>query len=584
VRNVGNVGDPRFPLRETSVANDDEYASLDSTSCVADSMGVRLAKKARGSPQHEERRTPGLVKGGRQIFFRKKPMIKNRLLSVSYAAPLVALVAAACSVFQPPVSHDTSGAKTGGSSNGSGGADGGVHVTTNGGAGGTAQHEAGAETGGKGMGGSGGSGGGGGGSASLDASTEGGVSGPTGPWWPHKTADGCESAGMPTANDRVKSDPGATISPIYLAMNRFRIGAVDESPVPNNPGLTYLTPDPNAWKSIGMDIDGVCTRSATCEVNDKLVDDRACANSQTVPFDGNDCIDNSIGNIFNIAATAPSIGKWFGLSENDWNCEMWRGGFSNVFKISNYNGQYNDDSVTLDLYTSTGLQTLPQWSCRTTIDQPLATDWYTHAPWIQKEHWIISQDSISLSADPEGTEVPDSKWQDPAAYVRGGWLVAQFPDASWLWFDGERTPVPGFREIIHRGVVAFQLVQDPQSGLWSMQNGTLAFVATPNEMLEGFSQLGFCANMCGTFATVKDYLNTYQDSLSTSSPAPNTTACNALSYGMVFRGAQISADASDVTQTQPFTTCPQPRHPDAPRQGCTCSSDGSTCTLADAGK
>ena len=60
-------------------------------------------------------------------------------------------------------------------------------------------------------------------------------------------------------------------------------------------------------------------------------DERACTNSQTIPFDGNDCLDNSMGSIFKIGATDPSVGKWFGLTEQDWNCEMWRGGMSNIY-------------------------------------------------------------------------------------------------------------------------------------------------------------------------------------------------------------------------------------------------------------
>src|SRR5262249_17448058 len=148
------------------------------------------------------------------------------------------------------------------------------------------------------------------------------------------------------------------------------------------------------------------------------------------------------------------------------------------------------------------------------------------AAWLQKDHWIISQDSIALSADQEGDEVKDSKWQDVAAYVRGGWLVIHFPDGAWIWWDGERTPVPGFREIMHRSVVAVQLVHDPQSDLWRMDNGIWSFVARPTEMLEGFQQIGFCGNMCGTFDTLKGYVNTYQDALSTDTSAPPDTICD----------------------------------------------------------
>jgi hypothetical protein len=504
------------------------------------------------------------------------------------------VVVAACSVFEDPGSLKNNSGVTGNETGGGGGTNpgsGGVGGSTD--TGGASGRDAGMTTasggvangGAVGAGGSGGSAGsagkpmnGGAGGSDTDASVP---SGPTEAWWPHKTAAGCDTAGVPKDGDRVKSDPGATVAPLYFAINHFRLGAVDDAPDPKNAGLTILVPDPNAWQSIGFDLDGACTRSATCQVNEELVDERACANAETVPFDGNNCIDNSIGNLFNIAARSPSIGEWFGMSEQDWNCEVWRGGFSQIFKISNYNGQYNDDSVTVDLYTSIGLKTLPQWSCRKAIDQPLATDWQTHAAWPQKQHWIITQDSISLSADPLGNEVPDSRWQDPTAYVRGGWLVVHFPDGAWAWLDGERTPSPGFREIMHRSV---RLVHDPQSDLWRMEDGTWQYVARPSEMLEGFAQIGFCENMCGTFNTVKDYLNTYLDTLSTDTSAPVETRCDALSLGMSFRGAQISADKTDVQPAAGFNTCPQPKHPAAPRQGCTCSSDGSTCTLGDGGK
>ena len=489
-------------------------------------------------------------------------------------------VAVACNVFQPPPSGSDAGLheQTHGGATGSGGrSDSGGQQGSTGGrdasvsTAGTVGDESGA----------GGSVSSGGAQAVADAAPDATTSsGPTAPWWPHKTAKGCLSAGVPKSTDRVPSDPGATIAPVYFAMNRFRLGAVDEKPDPTNMSLTYLPPDPNAWEDIGFDLDGACTNSATCEDSKgNLIKETVCSNSQTIPFDGNKCIDNSIGKLFNIAATAPTVGEWFGLTENDWNCEMWRGGFSIIFKVSNYNGQYNDDSVTLDMYTSTGLQVLPQWYCRKAIDQPLATDWNAHAPWPSKSHWIISKDDISLAADQNGTDVPDSKWHDPTAFVRGGWLVSQLPDGTWFWYDGERTPVPGFREIMHRPILAVQLVHDPQSDMWTMDNGTIGYVAKPAEMLEGFQQLGFCENMCGTFTEVKNYLNTYQDSLSVDTNAPPATMCDALSFGTVFRAAQISADATDIQQPKPFAICPQPRHPAAPRQGCVCSSDGSTCTL-----
>jgi hypothetical protein len=515
-------------------------------------------------------------------------------LAPSFATLSILCTAVACSVFESPdklLGHDA------GIDNSTGG------KPSSGGKGGTPDAGSGSVTGAGGtnaggmIGMSGGATGAGGvaagGMSGAGGSKEAGVpSGPTEPWWPHSVKVGtggasaiCDTAGVPKDGDRVPSDPGDTIPPLYFAMNRFLLGAVDETPDPMNKQLTLLTPNENAWLDIGLDLDGACTNSSTCQdpKTEKLIKDLSCTNSEQTTHDGNKCIDNSIGYIFNLAATSPLINQWFGMGENDWNCELWRGGFSTIFKVSDYNGQYNDDSVRFDMYTSTGLQSLPTWSCRKTIDAPLE-QWDAHAIWSKRSHWIISQDSISPSADGTGTEVPDSKWADPTAYVRGGWLIVHLPDASWVWLNGERTPVPGFREIMHRNVTAVKLVHDEQSDTWSMDQGTMAFVARPAEMLEGFAQIGFCENMCGTFDTVKAYLNTYQDMLSTDTSAPNTTPCDSLSYGNKFKALQISATKDDVKPTAPFATCPQPRHPAAPRQGCVCSADRSTCLPPDGGK
>jgi hypothetical protein len=511
-----------------------------------------------------------------------------------FAAPIllanssVLFTALACNVFGPPeLDRKDSGALN--SANGGGSGSGGA-VAGSGGAPATGGTNA---TGGSNGSGSmtASNGGTDSGSGNIDASMDSGsVSGPTDPWWPTtknvsvdisgKVATGtCMSEGMPTANDRKGNDPGDSITPLYFAIERFRISAVDEVPDPNNPGVTMLSPNPDAWKSIGFDIDGKCTNAATCQVKETLVTEKACENGQTVPFDGDNCIDNSMGSIFLIGATAPSVGAWFGLTEQDWDCEMWRGGMSNIYKVSNYNGKYNDDSVTVDTYTTIGVRTFPAWTCRKTMDSPLEPNWWTHSRWPTVMHWLITKDSISLSANPNGNDVPDSQYQDPTAYVRGGWLVFHPPDGTPLWLNGQRTTVPGFRQIMHRSVTAAQIVHDQQSDLWSLQNGTTAYVARPNEVLQSFRGIGFCENMCGTFDSMKNYLNTYQDVLATDVNAPASTPCDALSYGTAFHAGQITVDAQDVVDADPPVDCPQPRHPGAPRQGCVCSSDGSTCTL-----
>jgi hypothetical protein len=531
----------------------------------------------------------------------------RRVIAFSIANVAALLASGACNVFAPPpLGGDAGPLNENGGSNSTGG--------TKGGDGGQGMSKGGADAS---VGGSASGAGTGGAAGSTSAGTgsspsSGGVrsmeagadamtpSGPVDPWWPHEvsiTYDSkkppvmCLTEGEPDeSKDRPKtSDPGDSIPPIYLAMNRMLLGSVAEQPDPNNKDLTMLVPDSNAWKTIGFDLDGACTNSSTCAINDTTyVLQKTCVSggvgSMSIPYDGDNCLDNSIGKTFNLASNAPDVGVWFGLTEQDLNCELWRGGYSVIYKISNYNGQYNDTAVTVDLYTSPGLQSKPSWQCRAggVITGAYYTNWYKEAPWLQKSHWKIRRDDISVSAETPPPELPDSKWQDNAAFVRGGWLIAHAKDGSPAWLDGSYTPTPGFHMTMHRNIMALKLVKDPQSGLWSSPDAMTGYVSTASEVLQGFQEMGFCENMCGTWDTVKGYLNTYLD-MSVDPAASADSPCDSLSYGLRFRAAQVTVDASDVQDVPAPQLCGQPRHPDAPRQNCVCSADRTTCTLPDGG-
>ena len=409
-----------------------------------------------------------------------------------------------------------------------------------------------------------------------DAAVEGGFDsgrgdgGPLGPWWPYTNKYGCASAGVPQRNDRPEmSDPGADLPPIYVAFTRLRAGTTKDD--------MALTPDDNAWQDVGFDFDNQCTRSATCEVDQMQVNDRSCLNSNLTPFDGNQCRDNELGKLIKVAAATPTVGEYFGLTERDWNCELHRGGLNIIFKISGYNGRNNDRDVRLDMYTSIGLQKLPTWTCRATIDAPLATDWYNHAGWLSTDEWKIADRSIDLAApDPsDPNEVKNAKAADPAAFVRGGYLYAELPDGAEFWLDGENAGIPGTREIMHRGIMVGQLIRG-QDDLWTVDHGTFAFVTGPGELLQTFQEIGFCDNMCESFFQLRNYLNTHQDTLTGTSESLPTTPCNGLSIAFDFKARQAAALARDIVPAQAPTQCPQPRHPAAPRQNQSLCDGGTT--------
>jgi len=227
------------------------------------------------------------------------------------------------------------------------------------------------------------------------------------------------------------------------------------------------------------------------------------------------------------------------------------------------------------MYTSTGLQNLPNWTCRATIDAPLATDWFNRATWLPTDQWKIAQRSIDLAApDPaDPNELKNSKAADPVAYVRGGYLYAELPDGAEFWLNGENTAVPGTRQITHRAIVVGQLIRG-QDDLWTVDNGILEFVTSPGEMLQSFQEIGYCDNMCEAFFQLRNYLNTHQDTLTGTSEHLPTTACNGLSIAFDWEARQATAMARDIVPVQDPMSCPPPRHPLAPRQGTQC--DGGT--------
>jgi hypothetical protein len=479
---------------------------------------------------------------------------------------LAVLGLAACSMFEIPAGGflderpDSSAGSAGasGTSGGRGGNDG------SGGTQGTAGNQ--------GSGGAAGSGGGAatGGNSGSSGSSDGGSSEP---WWPYTNEHSCQSAGVPSPADRpAADDPGASLPPLYLVISRIRLGTVNDDEA--------LTPNANAWRDIGFDLDKRCTTSSTCENTlQEPIHEVACKHPSTqIPYDGNQCRDNELSKLFKLASSSPSIGIWFGMTEADWNCELHRGGFGNLIKISDYNGKKNDRQVRLDVYSTLGLQQLPTWTCRNRIQDPLATNWSSRVSWRADEHWKIASSSISLSATDAGSELPDARVYDPAAFVRNGYLFAKLPDGSEFGFNGTNTRIPGFGVFLYRGIMVGELIKEID-GTWSIDHGTVGGVVRPDQLLQSFEAMGFCANLCTSYDQVKDYLNTYRDALTSTADILPDTPCDGLSFGEEFEARQASAGKQDIESAPAGMNCPQPRHPDAPRQGCICPVGGGRCEL-----
>src|SRR5690606_32850035 len=56
------------------------------------------------------------------------------------------------------------------------------------------------------------------------------------PFWPHQAANGCQTEGVPTVDQRPTADDAADLAPLYLGMNTIRFGSAKDDKA--------STPDP----------------------------------------------------------------------------------------------------------------------------------------------------------------------------------------------------------------------------------------------------------------------------------------------------------------------------------------------------
>lgn len=380
------------------------------------------------------------------------------------------------------------------------------------------------------------------------------------PFWPHQTGNGCDTQGVPTADQRPAVDDGDDLTPLYLGMNSIRFGSAKDDKA--------RTPDPDAWKSLGFDLDGRCTNSPSCTGGPA---EASCKNSKGSADDGVDCRDNAFGGFFSAIDQIPALVP-FGFSEAHWNCALLHGEYSILFKISGYNGTLNDPKVRVDLYSSDGAEAISHNICGTS-GSGLPSDWYNNAAWLEFDPFRISARYLTKQTGFEKGTLPDSIYADADAYVRNGYLIVQLPDPTELWFNGARGGghSTGTRLVIHRGVIAAQLVLGFQDENWTIPAGTLGGVVKPSEVVAGLREVGMCENLCGADRPLLDYLDRRADALLAGDPNPDAE-CDGLSLGIGFT-AKEATPGKPVDLPNPTECSSSP--PGAPPVGCSCPCSGS---------
>jgi hypothetical protein len=355
-------------------------------------------------------------------------------------------------------------------------------------------------------------------------------------WWSGGVDAGgqtCFSAKMPTPADRPPPGDTTEIPPIYLAVGTMRIGSQD----PN------FQPDSGAWEDLGMDIDGVCTNSPTCDLEDSV----SCKPTvPAIPYDGNYCRDNTFGRLEVQAASIPEVGTKYGLNDDAFNCALCSGAYNFIIRISNYNGAPDDDSVRVDLYPSPGLETVLPWNCQD-------PSWRVHPCFTADMPWLVRDTAVT--ADAGGPDLPNAVLADPNAYVRSGYIVAELPPDTLFWFPtipGRKADVAtAFPLKLTQAVVTGQVTK-AEDGTWSIVDGTIAGRSRETDIIEGFRLIGFCESD-PNYSLMQGFLHGSLDVLANGQNDPNTT-CDAVSVGIAFTARQ--ATAGGLIHVDDLVECP----------------------------
>jgi hypothetical protein len=366
-------------------------------------------------------------------------------------------------------------------------------------------------------------------------------------WWSKDDGRGCFTAGRPSAADRPASDGDGDVGPILVAVDTMRLGSVNEA----------NAVDPNAWKDMGFDLDGLCTASDTCELPDLPPSCKPGASA--LPRDGNYCRDNTFGRLEHAAALVPEISATYGLSHDKLNCDLCVGHYNFLLRITGYNGKANDDRVRIDLYPSPGLEKPLPWDC----NDPT---WRTRPCFQPDMPWTIQSDKVT---EPRGgPELPTSTIVDDNAYVREGYLYITMPEDTLFWLPGTKGIAVAYPLRVRNGLVSGKIERGTDS-VWRITDGIIAGRTLGEDMKQAFRYIGFCESTdAENFQLMTTFIDGNLDVLGNGGSDPNAP-CDAMSIGIGFTALQ--AKAGKLEDVEPLVECQRKGDP----------SDGGTDAAPD---
>lgn len=356
--------------------------------------------------------------------------------------------------------------------------------------------------------------------------------------------DGCESVGAPTVAARPPEDPAVGMTAdreLYLGLRAIHLTY----------GQSNQSPQMQEAEAFGLDLDATCSNVTDCPRDNQVSCHGQDPASQQ---DGPGCRDNALAGLMRKVAQSAELTEKYGWSESAINCELWRGGYNVLAKISGYNGASDDSAVRVDWYSSSGLEAQPAWQC------PERYFARNHAGWASDASWSVDARELTAQGSERG-QLPPSRTFDAEAFVREGWLVSRLPDGASLRFAGGARGL----SLSVQGAWWIGRLEPMADGQWSLRDGLVAGRVAVQDLLRSVRQLGVCEQGAGAgqYAMLTQDIMARADVLASGELDPSR-ACDALSFGIAFEAAQVTPGSMPRTAAALVECC----EPGAPSPQC----------------
>ena len=358
----------------------------------------------------------------------------------------------------------------------------------------------------------------------------------------------CARATVPTEALRppAGSRGGQDAAPIYLAISRLSLsGAPDDRnriESLDEPGTGGDVDAPEAGP-FGFDLDGQCTRVTGCEFS------APCMQPDATPMpDGPFCADNAYARLHAEVLGAVEDADELALSEDVINCSLREGRYTQLMRLTGYNGGADDDQVRVDFYASTGLESRSSEgdasACTAGRRAPLA--WQPGAAFRILENDLAARMSTREGL-PNSTVVANG-------FVLDGMLIALVERGYELALFGGGVAAPTVQFNLGHAVVTGRLVKGEQ-GAFRIADGAVAGRQAAQDVMRSFEQVGVCerGDHAVLHQAIGEYLASYAD-ITLEPDAPADSTCDGVSTAFRFE-AEAAAPGSVVPERQVLNCC-----------------------------